>query len=227
MIDCIVFVLSFIILSIALGIAKVKEPIIIIDEKWTYPSKYDLNEKIRWFDKHRPKGNSYILYDLDYLYDISYAIERYRRAKSLYENIKYDSIFQNSFNYFILIVLFIFNCKSLSLIEYICIPIAIVLAVITYNLTVKFFNRDWLDDAIVYSEYEWADEKPLSPEDFECRRDYLKCEKDRCVWRLNSRADAYEMASYHKKYHDKTFRWASLFFTSAMYLFASNIISTF
>lgn len=224
MTDYIFFVLSFVCLAVALGVAKVKEPYIALDESWKYINKINLQEILCYFDKEKKKSNAYIFYDLDYSYDIAFAAERFRISKKQYDdNHSEGNGLSSYFGYISISVIYLFNCSSW--VDILCVPVAIILAIIAYVLVVKFANKESLN-SLVYVEYKWNDngDEPYSPEDFESCREYLKNEKDRCFERLNLRSDAYEHALYFEKYHIKMFRWASMFFTLALYLFTSNIL---
>lgn len=225
MYKCIFFVLSYIILAVFLGVAKKKEPLIVIDEKWEYINKLNLQDAICYFAEKKPDKNKNILYQLDNSYEIAFAVERFQRAKRNYDKISHHGYdLQGYIGYAMLLSLHLLTADLSFWIVWLCIPVAVIGAIVAYKLTVKFLNRDFMYD-VVYIEFEWNDNKALSPENFEKCNDFLKSEKSRCLDRLTSRADAYEQALYLKKYYINIFRWASVFGVITFFSIISNYLS--
>lgn len=220
MYKCIFFILSYIILAILLGIAKKKEPLIVIDEEWEYLDSFALINAIRYFDEEKTEKNKHILYQFYDSYYIVSAVERFQRAKHNYDNISHNGYdLQGCIGYICLMYLYLLISDPSSLIVWLCIPAAIIIAIIIYQLTVKFSNRNLMRD-VIYIEFVWNDNKAFSPKDFDECYDFLRNEKSRCISRLTERADAYEQALYRKKYYLNVFRWASVFFVFSAYLLA-------
>ena len=211
------FVLSYVLLAFFLGVSKKKEPLIEIDEKWECLHPYDVISTLYHYAERVSTKAENLVYEISDSYDIFYASNRYFVAKKNYENHRHDTDLQGPFGYATIFIMYVLLNNTIFWQFAVSLLVAIVLSIVSYILTIKFYSRNTSFD-IVYFEYEWSDNKVLSPKDFEKCRNYFNEEKQRCYERLISRATAYEQALAYEKYNLNAFRWASVFFVIALFL---------
>ena len=212
-----IFVLSYVLLAFFLGVSKKKEPLIEIDEKWEYLHPHDVISKLYHYAEQGSTKAENLVYEISDSYDIFYASNRCFVAKKNYENYSHNTSLQGPFGYVAIFIMYVLLIDIISWQFAVSFLVAIVLSIVSYILTIKFYSRNTSFD-IAYLEYEWSDNKILSPKDFEKCHNYFKDEKQRCYERLISRATAYEQALAYLKYNLNTFRWASVFFVIALFL---------
>ena len=211
------FVLSYVLLAVFLGVSKKKEPLIEIDEKWECLHPYDVISTLYHYAERVSTKAENLVYEISDSYDIFYASNRYFVAKKNYENHRHDTGLQGPFGYATIFIMYVLLNNTIFWQFAVSLLVAIVLSIVSYKLTIKFYSTNTSFD-IVYFEYEWSDNKVLSPKDFEKCRNYFNEEKQRCYERLISRATAYEQALAYEKYNLNAFRWASVFFVIALFL---------
>lgn len=211
------FILSCILLAGFLGISKKKEPLIEIDEKWEHLHPSDVISTLYHYAEQGNAKSENLVYEISNSYDIFYASNRYFVAKKNYENHRHNTHLQAPFGYATIFIMYVFLNNIVFWQFAVSLLVAIVLSIVSYILTIKFYSRNTSFD-IAYLEYEWSDNKVLSPKDFEKCYNYFNDEKQRCYERLISRAIAYEQALAYEKYNLNAFRWASVFFVIASFL---------